>query len=145
MPRFETCPAPYRRLRALRARSVPGVSDRVSPKIRVSEGVSGGVSRGPSGPRAPECPKGVPRVSPECPGHLVDTPDTLGTPFGHSGARGPEGPRDTRPDTPSDTLIFGDTLSKMRPPPPPEKSVNFDDFLLICTVFLILSPFRGGG
>ena len=67
---------------------------------------------GVSGPRAPECPKGVPRVSPECPGHLFwHSGDTLGTPFGHSGARRPEGPRDTRPDTPSDTPIFGDTVS----------------------------------
>ena len=39
--------------RALRARSVPGVSL--------------GVSLGPFGPRAPECPKSVPRVSRECP------------------------------------------------------------------------------
>ena len=86
------------------------VSDRVSPKIGVSEGVSGGVSRGPSGPRVPECPKGVPRVSPEC-------PDTFLTLRGHSRdtfwtlrLRGPEGPRDTPPDTLSDTPIFGDTL-----------------------------------
>ena len=34
---------------------------------------------------------------------------------------------------------------KLRPPPPPRKSVNFEDVLLICTVFLILDPFRGGG
>ena len=38
-------------------------------------------------PRAPECPKSVPRVSPECPGHLFDTPGTL------SGHFGPEGPK----------------------------------------------------
>ena len=37
----------------------------VSPKVGVSDGVSGGVSPGPFGPRAPECPKTVPRVSPE--------------------------------------------------------------------------------
>ena len=29
--------------------------------------------------------------------------------------------------------------------PPPGKSVNFEDFLLICTVFPHLGPFRGGG
>ena len=29
--------------------------------------------------------------------------------------------------------------------PPPWKSVNFEYFLLICTFFLILGPFRGGG
>ena len=34
---------------------------------------------------------------------------------------------------------------KLCSPPPPEKSVNFEDFLLICRVFLILGPFRGGG
>ena len=76
------------------------VSDGVSPKIKVSERVSGGVSRGPSGPRAPECPKGVPRVSPKCPGHLFDTSGTLS---GHL--------LDTPPDTRSDTSIFGDTPS----------------------------------
>ena len=32
-----------------------------------------------------------------CPGHCGDT---LGTLFGHSGARGPKGPRDTQRDTP---------------------------------------------
>ena len=83
------------------------VSPRVSPKTGVSDGVSHGVSPGPFGPRAPECPKSVPRVSPECPGHLFDT---LGTPFGHSGAGGPKGPKDTPWDTPSDTPVFGDTL-----------------------------------
>ena len=60
--------------RGLRARSVPGVSPRVSPKMG---GVRGSVRRGVPGPWAPECPKSVPRVSPECPGHLFDTPGTL--------------------------------------------------------------------
>ena len=46
--------------------SRPGGSERVSPKIRVSEELSEGVSRGPLWPRPQECPKGVPRVSPEC-------------------------------------------------------------------------------
>ena len=73
-PRLAIPPACYRSLSALRARSVPGVSPRVSPKM---EGLSDGVSPGPFGPRAPECPKSVPRVSPECPGHLFDTPGTL--------------------------------------------------------------------
>ena len=59
--------------RALRARSVPRVSPRVSPKTGVFEGVSEGVFPGPFGPRAPECPKSVPRVSPECSRHLFDT------------------------------------------------------------------------
>ena len=67
-----------------------GVSEGVSPKIRVSERVSGGVSRGPSVSRAPESPKGVPRVSPECQKKVSrHSRDTLGTPFGHTGAGGP--------------------------------------------------------
>ena len=58
-------------------------------------------------PRAPECARSVAGVSPECQkgvrtlrGH---SRDTLGTLFGHSGARGPKGPRDTLRDTPRDT------------------------------------------
>ena len=31
------------------------------------------------------------------------------------------------------------------PPPPPQKGVNFEDFLLICTVFLRFGPFFFGG
>ena len=34
---------------------------------------------------------------------------------------------------------------KLRSPPPPGKSVNLEDFLLICTVFHILVFFSGGG
>ena len=80
----------------LRARVSLGVSDGVSPKIGVSDGVSGG---------GPRCPKSVPRVSPECPGHLFDT---LGTLFGHSGTLGPKGLGDTPPPhTPSETPICG--------------------------------------
>ena len=82
--------------RALRARSVLGVSLGVSP--------------GPFGPQAPECPKSVPRVSPECQKGVLDTPGTLsghfwdtpepgaqraletprGTLPGHFGPEGPE-------------------------------------------------------
>ena len=77
--------------RALRARSVPGVSPRVSPKMG---GVRRSVRRGVAfGPRAPECPKSVPRVPPECQkgvrtlqGHSRDTFWTLR-------CSGPEGPR----------------------------------------------------
>ena len=76
--------------RALRARSVPGVSL--------------GVSLGPFEPRAPECPKSVPRVSPECQkgvptlqGHSRDTFWTLRSP-------GPEGPERTPRGTPRGTL-----------------------------------------
>ena len=73
--------------RALRAGSVPGVSL--------------GVSLGPFGLRAPECPKSVPRVSAECPGHLFDTPGTLSGHFldtPEPGAqRAPETPRGTLP------------------------------------------------
>ena len=50
-------------------------------------------------------------MSRECPLSVKMVSRTLGTPFGHSRARGPEGPRHTPPDTPSDTPIFGDTLS----------------------------------
>ena len=49
------------------------------------------------------CPESVPGVSKRCPGH---SGDTLGTLFGHSGARGPKGPGDTPSDTPSDTPHF---------------------------------------
>ena len=70
--------------RALRARSVPGVSLKMS--------------LGPFGPRAPECPESVPRVSPECqkgvsdtPGHSQDTFWTLRSPRPESPQRHPEG------------------------------------------------------
>ena len=71
--------------RALRARSVPGVS----PKTR---GVQGSVRRGVSGAlRAPgsgvskKCPESVPGVSKRCPGHSGETLGTLfGHPVGHS-------------------------------------------------------------
>ena len=80
--------------RALRARSVPRVSF--------------GASLGLFGPRAPECPKSVPRVSPsvprvspECSGHLFDTLGTLSGRFldtPEPGARrAPETPRRTLP------------------------------------------------
>ena len=110
--------------RALRARVSRGVSPRVSPKTGVSDGVFHGMSPKPFGPRTPECPKSVPRVSPECLGHLFDT---LGThsrdthsrargPKGPKGPEGPEGPGDTPWDTPSDTPVFGDTLGDTRSP-----------------------------
>ena len=56
--------APCKSLSALRARVSPAVSDGVSAKIGVSDGVfgGGGVPRALR-PRAPECPKSVPRVS----------------------------------------------------------------------------------
>ena len=50
-------------------------------KWGVCEGVSDGVSAGPFAPRAPECPKSVPRVSPGCQKGVLDTP---GTHSGHS-------------------------------------------------------------
>ena len=93
------------------------VSPRVSPKTGVSDRVSHGVSPGPKGPRAPECPKSVPRVFPECLGYLFDTPGTLS---GHSfdtpeppGAA--KGPGDTPWDTLSDTPPFSGTLSETLP------------------------------
>ena len=79
--------------RALRARSVPGVSL--------------GVSLGPFGLRAPECPKSVPRVSPECQKGVPDTPRTLSGHFldtPEPGARrAPETPRGTLPGHSRDT------------------------------------------
>ena len=49
------------------------------------------------GPFGPKCPGSVPRSGcfwgPSGPG--LRSGDTLGTLFGHSGARGPKGPRDT--------------------------------------------------
>ena len=70
-------------------------------KRGVSEGVSDGVSPGPFVPRAPQCPKSVPRVSPECqPKGAGDTPSDTprfrGQSWGHSGdTSGPKGPRDS--------------------------------------------------
>ena len=86
---FATPPACYRSLSGPSGgRSVPGVSLGVSVSLR------------PFGPRAPECLNSFPSV----PG-VFGTPfwhsgDTLGTLFGHSGAQGPKGPRNTLRDTP---------------------------------------------
>ena len=52
-------------------------------KRGVSTGVSDGVS--------PGCPKSVPRVSPECPGHLFHTPGTLSGHFLDTPEPGPRG------------------------------------------------------
>ena len=90
--------------RALQARSVPeGVPENGGVQESVRRGVSGtlwapgsGVSR--------KCPESVPGVSKRCPEH---SGDTLGTPFGHSGARGRKGPGDTPSDTLSDTPVSG--------------------------------------
>ena len=79
-----------------------------------------GVSRGPLGPKPPECPqecppktgyprecpKSVPRASPECPGHLVDTPGTLSGHFLDT----PEPGRHTFWTLPRTPPVFGDTL-----------------------------------
>ena len=54
---------------------------------------------GPSGPGLQSVQK-VSRECPQCPGHLFDTFWLSGHFFGHSGARGPKGPRDTPRDTP---------------------------------------------
>ena len=62
---------------ALRARSVPGVSPRVSLKTGVSEGVSEGVSPGPFRPRVcKKCPT-LPQTPPVFRDTLGDTPGTL--------------------------------------------------------------------
>ena len=85
------------------------VSRRVSPRVSPENGgVRRSVPRIVSGPlRVPGVSKKCPESVPECPGHLWDT---LGTLFGHCGARGPQGPRDTPWDTPSDTPVFRDAL-----------------------------------
>ena len=73
---FANSPASYR-----------SFSDPPGPKCPGSVPENGGVRRSvprvfpePFGPRAPECPTSVPRVSPECSGHFFDT---LGTLSGH--------------------------------------------------------------
>ena len=97
----------------------PEVSQRVSPRsapktggVRrsVPGGVSGalrapgsGVSKFKSVPRVlPECPKGVPETPGTLSGHFLDTPEL--------GARRT---LETPPGTPSDTAIFGDTLGTL--------------------------------
>ena len=97
-------------------RSLPLPSGPKCPRsVRENGGVSEGVSDGLSPARAPECPKSVPRVFPECPGHLFDTPGTLSGHFldtPEPGARSaPETPRRTLPRTPP---VFGDTLGTLR-------------------------------
>ena len=79
--------------RALRARSVPGVSPRMGG-VRVS------VRRGVPGPglQSVQVSREWPRSQKRCPEH---SGETLGTLFGHSGARGPKGLGDTPSDTPS--------------------------------------------
>ena len=63
--------------------SVPGVSLRVSL----------GVFLGPFGPRAPECPKSVLRVSPECRKGVLDTLGILSGHFWTLRRPGPKGPQ----------------------------------------------------
>ena len=95
-------------------RSLSGPSGPKCPEgVPENGGVRGNVRSGVSRDRAPECPKSVPRVSPECQKGVRDTLGTLsglGTLFEHSAARGPKGPGDTPSDTPSDSPVFGDTF-----------------------------------
>ena len=78
-----------------------------------SRGVFEGVSPAPFEPWAPECPRSVSTVSPECQKGVWETPkgvrDTPGTLFGHSGERGAKDPCSTPPRTskfPSQTIFF---------------------------------------
>ena len=88
--------------RGLSGPSGPGsVPDNGGVRRSVPRGVPG-----PLGPRAPECPKSVLRVSPKC---QKGVPDTLGTLSGHF-LDTPEPPGDTPRDTLSDTPVFWDTL-----------------------------------
>ena len=66
------------------------VSPACPRKRGLSERVSDGVSLGPFGPRAPECLKSVPRVSPECQKGVPDTPETLSGHFLDTWCFGPE-------------------------------------------------------
>ena len=96
----------FRAFRAFRARGVPGSVPHGSvPKNGGSptECPMGCLQR-LFGPRAPEFPKSVLRVSPECQkGVQGHSGDTLGTLRGHSRARGRKGPGDTPWDTASET------------------------------------------
>ena len=85
-PRIATPPACYRSLSGPSGPKCPG---------SVPRGVSGAL-RAPGSGVSKKCPESVPGVSKRCPGH---SGDTLGTLFGHSGARGPKRPRDTPRDT----------------------------------------------
>ena len=82
------------------------MSPRVSPKNGgCLRECPTGCLRAPGSGVSKKCPESVPGVSKRCPGH---SGNTLGTPFGHSGARTPKGPgRRTLPRTPP---VFGDTL-----------------------------------
>ena len=93
----------------------PAVSLRVSPKTGVSKGVSHGVSPGPFGLRARECLKSVPRVSPECLGHLFDTPGTLSGHFSDIPDAGARKAPETLRGTLSWTPRFSGTLSGTLP------------------------------
>ena len=66
--------------------------------------------------------------------HRLETNKPLEKPFGR-------GTIQKRPDVHKIVLSI-----KLRSPPPPRKSVNFEDSLLICTVFPHFGPFsrRGG-
>ena len=102
--------------RAFRAEVSPtpkvgGMFEGVSDGVCECEGVSGAVSPRPFGPRPPECPKSVLRVSRsvrhtnfDTPGHSRDTFWTLRS-LGPEGPRAP--PRWTLLRTPP---VFGDTL-----------------------------------
>ena len=88
-----------------------GVSPRVSPKTggvrrSVRRGVSGAL-RAPGSGVSKKCPESVPGVSGTPCWH---SGDTFGTLFGHSGAWGPKGPRDTRRTLRRTPPVFGDTL-----------------------------------
>ena len=111
--------------RALRARESRGVSPRVSPKTGVYDGVCHGVSPRRFGPRAPECPKSVPRVSPEC---QKSVSDTLGTLSGHfldtpepGARRAPGTPRGTLRRTPPFSGTLSGTLPGTLGPEGPER------------------------
>ena len=87
LTKVATPPACYRSISGPKGPECPG---------SVPRGVSGAL-RAPGSGVSKKCPESVLGVSKRCPGH---SGDTLGTLFGHSGAQGAKGPRDTPRDTP---------------------------------------------
>ena len=67
------------------------------------------VSLGPFAPRPPECPKGVPRVAPECPGTFLTLRGHSRNTFWTLRARGAKGPRNTPKTLPGAVRVYRGT------------------------------------
>ena len=84
----------------------PGLKFSIRIDFFRSQGPLGGhfgVFFKPFGPRAPECPESVPRVSPECQNGVPDTPGTLSGHFLDT----PERWARRAPKTPRETPVAG--------------------------------------